>query len=85
MIIELRCNSRIVNAEFLPIETWYHTPEVLSAKYLIISAREFIRDSEKDSVLNIFLRMASRRCIPEVMYSDNEGNFMRTDKELKKI
>ena len=48
-----------MNAEFLPIETRYHTLAVLSAKYLIISAREVIRDVEKDSFLNIFLRMAS--------------------------
>lgn len=81
----MRSNSRIVNAEFLPIETRYHTLAVLSAKYLIISAREVIRDVEKDSFLNIFLRMASRRCIPEVMYSGNKSNFVRTDKELKKI
>ena len=73
----MRCNSRIVNAKFLPIETRYpiilaqtswitkliikkyhedghhstatnHTLAVSSAKYWIISARELIREVEKD-------------------------------------
>ena len=69
----MRCNSRIVNAEFLPIETRYpwvtkliikqchedghhstgtvHTLAVLSARYWIISAREVIREVEKDCVV----------------------------------
>ena len=75
----LRCNSRIVNAEYLPIETRYpvilprtscvtkliikryhedgyhstgtnHMFAALSAKYWIISAREAIREVEKDCV-----------------------------------
>ena len=74
-----RCNSRIVNAEYLPIETRYpvilprtswvtkfiikqchengyhstgtnHMLAALSAKYWIISAREAIREVEKDCV-----------------------------------
>ena len=76
----MRCNSRIVNAEFLPVETRYpvilprtsgitkliinqchedgyhstgtnHTLATLSAKYWIISAREAIREVEKDCVV----------------------------------
>ena len=76
----MRCNSRIVNAEYLPIETRYpvilprtswvtkliikqyhedgyhstgtnHTLAALSAKYWIISAREAIREVEKDCVV----------------------------------
>ena len=76
----MRCNSRIVNAEFLSIETrhpvilpqtsWVakliikqyhedghhstgtnHTLADLSARYWIISAREVIREVEKDCVV----------------------------------
>ena len=76
----MRCNSRIVNAELLPIETKYpiilpraswatkliikqchedghhstgtnHTLAVLSTRYWIISAREVIREVEKDCVV----------------------------------
>ena len=38
---------------------------------------------DTDSFLNTFLSMASRRGIPEVMFSDNGGNFVKTGKELK--
>ena len=38
-----------------------------------------------DSFLNAFSRMASRRGIPEVMFSDNGGNFVKADKELKNL
>ena len=40
---------------------------------------------DTDSFLNGFLRMASRRSIPEVMFSDNGGNFVKADKELKDL
>ena len=36
-----------------------------------------------DSFLNAFSRMASRRGIPGVTVSDNGGNFVKADKELK--
>ena len=76
----MRCNSRIVNSEFLPIETIYpvilsrtswvtkpiikqcyedgdqstgtnHPLAILSARHWIISAREVIREVEKDCVV----------------------------------
>ena len=189
----MRSNSRIVNAEFLSIDTRYpiilprtswvtklivkqyhvdgyhstgtnHTLAALSSKYWIISAREVIREVEKDCVvcrrrkaklatqvmaplpnvrlkmslrpftnaavdyagpfitiqgrsirrakrylclftclntraihlemsfnmdtdsfLNAFSRMASRRGLPEKMFSDNGGNFVKADKELKDL
>ena len=34
-----------------------------------------------DSFFKVFSRMASQRGIPEVMFSDNGGNFVKTDKE----
>ena len=40
---------------------------------------------DADSFLNAFSRMASRRGIPEVMFSDNGGNFVKADKELKDL
>ena len=40
---------------------------------------------DTDSFLNGFLRMASRRSIPEVMFSDNGGNFVKADKESKDL
>ena len=40
---------------------------------------------DTDSFLNAFSRMTSRRGIPEVMFSDNEGNFAKADKELKDL
>ena len=76
----MRCNSRIVNSEFLPIEIRYpvilsraswvtkliikqchedgdqstgtnHTLAILSARHWIISAREVIREVEKNCVV----------------------------------
>ena len=38
---------------------------------------------DTDSFLNAFSRMTSRRGIPEVMFSDNGGNFVKADKEFK--
>ena len=38
-----------------------------------------------DSFLSAFLRMASRRGTPEVMFSNNGDNFFRADKELKDL
>ena len=38
-----------------------------------------------DSFLNAFYRMASRRGLPEEMYSDNGTNFNGADKELKSL
>ena len=35
--------------------------------------------------INAFSRMESRRGIPEVMFSDNGGNFAKEDKELKDL
>ena len=189
----MRCNSRIVNAEFLPVETRYpvilprtsgvtkliikqchedgyhstgtnHTLATLSGKYWIISAREAIREVVKDCVvcrrrkaklathvmaplpdarlkmslrpftnaavdyagpfitiqgrsirrakrylclftclnaraihlemsfkmdtdsfLNAFSRMTSRRGLPEVLFSDNGGNFVKANKELQDL
>ena len=189
----MRSNSRIVNAEFLSIDTRYpiilprtswvtklivkqyhvdgyhstgtnHTLAALSSKYWIISAREVIREVEKDCVvcrrrkaklatqvmaplpnvrlkmslrpftnaavdyagpfitiqgrsirrakrylclftclntraihlemsfnmdtdsfLNAFSRMTSQRGLPEKMFSDNGGNFVKADKELKDL
>ena len=40
---------------------------------------------DTDSFLNALSRMASRRGIPEVMLSDNGGNFVKADKELKDL
>ena len=40
---------------------------------------------DTDSFLNTFSRLASRRGIPEVMFSDNGGNFVKADKELKDL
>ena len=40
---------------------------------------------DTDSFLNAFSRMTSRRGIPEVMFSDNGGNFVKADKELKEL
>ena len=40
---------------------------------------------DTDSFLNAFSRMTSRRGIPEVMFSDNGGNFVKADKELKDL
>ena len=36
-----------------------------------------------DSFLNSFYRMASRRGLPEDIYSDNDTNFKGADNELK--
>ena len=40
---------------------------------------------DTDSFLNAFSRMASRRGIPGVIFSDNGGNFVKADKELKDL
>ena len=40
---------------------------------------------DTDSFLSAISRMASRRGIPEVMFSDNGGNFVKADKELKDL
>ena len=40
---------------------------------------------DTDSFLNAFYRMASRRGLPEEMYSDNGTNFKGADKELKSL
>ena len=40
---------------------------------------------DTDLFLNAFLRMASRRGIPELIFSDNVGKFVRTNKELKDL
>ena len=40
---------------------------------------------DTDSFLNAFSRMASRRGIPEVMISDDGGNFVKADRELKDL
>ena len=40
---------------------------------------------DTDLFLNTFLRMASRRGIPELIFSDNAGKFVRTNKELKDL
>ena len=39
---------------------------------------------DTDSFLNAFSRMTSRRGIPEVMFSDNEGNFAKAKKRLSR-
>ena len=36
-------------------------------------------------ILNAFLSMTSRRGTSEVMFSDNWGNFVKADKELKDL
>ena len=40
---------------------------------------------DTDSFLNAFSRMTSQRGILEVMFSDNGGNFVKADKELKEL
>jgi len=40
---------------------------------------------DTDSFLNAFSRMASRRALPEKKISDNGGNFVKADKELKDL
>ena len=40
---------------------------------------------DTDSFLNAFYRMASRRGLPEAMYSDRGTNFKGADKELKSL
>ena len=40
---------------------------------------------DTDSFLNAFYRMASRRGLPEVMFSDNGTNFKGADAELKSL
>ena len=40
---------------------------------------------DTDLLLNAFSRMASRRDIPEVMFSDSGGDFLKADKELKNL
>ena len=40
---------------------------------------------DADLFLNAFYRMASRRGLPEEMYSDNGTNFKGADKELKSL
>ena len=35
--------------------------------------------------LNVDLKMASQRGIPEVMFSDNGRNIVKADKELKDL
>ena len=40
---------------------------------------------DTDSFLNAFSRMVSRRGLPEKMFSDNGGNFVKADKELKDL
>ena len=40
---------------------------------------------DTDSFLNAFYRMASRRGLPEEIFSDNERNFKRADRELNML
>ena len=40
---------------------------------------------DTDSFLNAFYRMASRRGVPEEMFSDNDTNFKGADAELKSL
>ena len=40
---------------------------------------------DTDLFLNAFSKMASRRDVPEVMFSDNGGDFLKADKELKNL
>ena len=40
---------------------------------------------DTDSFLNAFSRMANRRGLPEVTFSDNGGNFVKVDKELQDL
>ena len=40
---------------------------------------------DTDSFLNAFSRMANQRGLPEVMFSDNGGNFVKADKELQDL
>ena len=38
-----------------------------------------------DTYLNAFYRMANRRGLPQEMISDNGGNFVGADSELKEL
>ena len=40
---------------------------------------------DTDSFLKAFLRMGSRRGIPEVLFSDNGSHFVKADKKLKDL
>ena len=40
---------------------------------------------DTDTFLNVFSRMTSRRGLPEVMFSDNGGNFVKVNKELQDL
>ena len=40
---------------------------------------------DTDSFLNTISGMASQRGTPEVLFSDNGGNFVEADKELKDL
>ena len=40
---------------------------------------------DTDSFFNAFSRMASRRGIPKVMFSYNEGNFVKAEKKSKDL
>jgi hypothetical protein len=40
---------------------------------------------DTDSFLNVFYRMVSRRGLPKIMYSDNGGNFVGANNEMKKL
>ena len=46
---------------------------------------EMANGLDTDSFLNAFYRMASRRGLPEEMYSDNGTNFKGADSELKSL
>ena len=46
---------------------------------------EMAYSMDTDSFLNAFYRMASRRGMPQEMYSDNGGNFVGADRELKEL
>ena len=40
---------------------------------------------DTDLFLNAFYRMANRRCLPREMLSDNGGNFVKANKELRQL
>ncbi|XP_064637186.1 uncharacterized protein LOC135493632 [Lineus longissimus] len=78
----LRSDGRLTQAEFLPFETKY--PVILPRGHHV--TRLIMAYSlDTDSFLNAFNRMINRRGIVKEMTSDNAGNFVKGNRELREI
>ena len=69
-----------------PGKTW--TKTLSHTFYVFINKAvhlEIAYAMDTDSFLNVFYRMVSRRGLPDEVISDNGGNFIGADKELREL